>query len=173
MTRRRVPHCRRLRRSCGFSRRSNFTGEDNLPVRLAICSLLALTASCDLSVDGDHGWQEIMGVLGTDSAEQVSMPDSAHAGVPFDVGFATHGICTRAGGTRVTLTANRAEIEPRDLVPDPLPQTCNLFPYSPHHRVTIRFDHPGPATVVVRGLREWAPNTPLDTLEIVRTVIIR
>ena len=141
--------------------------------RLVLFYLATLTASCDLSVDPNRGWREIMGVLRTDSAEQIDMPDSASAGVAFDVAFTTYGICRRAGNTRVTLTGNRAEIEPRDLIPDPSPQACNLFPYDPNHRVSIRFDHPGPATVVVRGLRDWAPNIALDTLEIVRTVVIR
>jgi hypothetical protein len=144
----------------------------NVPLQLVIVFLAAFAASCDLSFDPNRGWKEIMGVIRTDS-EATAIPDSANAGVPFDVAFATYGICTRAGRTRLTLTANRAEIEPWNLIPDPPPQACNLFPSDPHHRVTLRFDHPGPATVVIRGLRDWAPNTSLDTVEIVRTVVIR
>jgi hypothetical protein len=137
--------------------------------------IASFIASCDLSVDPNRGWLEILGMIDIEAGGNITVPDTVIAGAAFEVGFDTNGnSCVRGGGTKVvTQTAFRAVVEPRDYVPSPPPQSCddiyNIF----QHRVTVRFDQPGLATVAIRGLRSWSLTSPLDTVTIEHTVLVR
>ena len=137
--------------------------------------LLALgVAGCDLSVDPNHGLQEILGVIGDNA--QVDIPDFVRAGAPFHVVVVTRGddSCYRGGEPRILQVANSVVIEPRDFVQRPSEILgCNSLGNGFTHRARILFATPGAATVVVRGLVRWTRTAPLDTVEVARTVHVQ
>ena len=135
--------------------------------------------SCDLAIDPDDGWKQILGIIDPETDGYVSVPDTVSAGTSFDVTFRTIGSgCVRGGGTIVVAqSANSAVVEPQDFVPDPPPDACNDILNTFPHRATLRFDQPGSASVRVRGLLNWPFNRPdtvkLDTVTIERIVVVR
>jgi hypothetical protein len=143
------------------------------PRLTAVC--LTIAAACDLSVDVNRGWRETMGYITDDDGPAVSVPDSALVGIPFKIEFMRPtGPCSREAPTNVVLTANRANVEPRIMVPHPPPQTCNSGPGGVSTvPVMIRFDQPGPATVAIRAIWTGRGSASGDTVTIERTVIMR
>lgn len=147
----------------------------NRALRYVTPAIASFIVSCDLSVDPNRGWLEILGMIDVEEGANVTLPDTVTAGAAFEATFDTNGSsCVRGGGTKVvSRTAYRAVVEPRDYVPSPPPVSCddiyNIFP----HRVTLQFDQPGLATVVFRGLRDWSLNGTRDTVTIERAVVVR
>jgi hypothetical protein len=142
--------------------------------RLLLATLALGTTACDLSVAPAPGLTEIIAVV---HEHTIVVPDTAVAGVAFNVDFATGGDgCFWFRGTKVRQTATHAEIEPRALV-----QTFALGEFVSAcelgsgfvHRASLRYDTPGWVTIHIRSLRAWSRTAPLDTVIFERTVVIR
>jgi hypothetical protein len=134
--------------------------------------LLGLPIACDMSVDPNRGWLEVTGNM--EEGQGITIPLEATAGAPFDVEFNTGGTdaaCYRPTRPRIMQTATRADIEPRVFINVNDGVVCDdiYIPYT--HRATLRFDQPGVATVVIKGLRGSV--RARDTLIFERTVLIR
>ena len=141
-------------------------------VPLVCVFAVGLMPSCDMSVDPNQGWLEVTGRMAEGQA--ITLPQEVLAGTSFDVEFNTGGGdrgCYRPTKPRVLQTASRAEVEPRVFINANEGVVCDDIYITYTHRATLRFDQPGVATVVVKGIREDV--SPPDTLLFERTVLIR
>ncbi len=121
--------------------------------------LLAILASvaCD---DATGPSERVVGIIGYDrlyeddsfpTPDPVEAPDTVRVGVPFDIVVTTIGLvsCWEEAGAEVQVSQLLAGIVPYDWKPSPT--TCGervqWFP----RVVTVQFDRPGTALVVVQG----------------------
>ncbi|MDH5759540.1 MAG: hypothetical protein OEZ65_08115 [Gemmatimonadota bacterium] len=98
--------------------------------------------------------ERVLGVIEfhADSVK-VDVPDSAVASVAFQVAVTTYGGgCVRQGDTEVAIQGLQARVTPWDIETVekdwPCPDMLRFFV----HVTSVRFDAPGDATVVFRGL---------------------
>ena len=78
------------------------------------------------------------------------VPDSVQVGQPFEAVIVTYGSCTRAGDTVVSMSSpDVATVEPYDIVSDD--HICPSALFNFRHRVSLTFNEPGEASIVVIG----------------------
>ncbi len=104
-------------------------------------------------------------------SSMIAVPDTAHAGDPVSVGFATYGGgCTGEDTTVASVVGSRAEIVPYQRVYTPRPnEGCTSELRINRRSVHVSFAAPGLAQVIVIGRTQ-----PADSIiHIVRAIVIR
>lgn len=116
-------------------------------------SLVLLAGGCSSSPAGPAGPRQVGVIAPTDYLTPViDAPDTVHAAIAFEVVVNTFGSsgCVQPDGVTLVTGPALAAVVPYDLV------TSGMCPrdFAPRpHPVTLRFTRPGPARIVVRGVR--------------------
>jgi hypothetical protein len=119
------------------------------PRRTIIAAAVALLAAAC----GEYTVEPALLAIRIDTARLV-VPDSVPAGEPFDVTFTVFaGGCTREV-SRVDVRVRRATAEIRPKMRRFRSDVCTADLLVLSQKVRVRFDHPGVATVRLRGVRE-------------------
>lgn len=138
-------------------------------LRRTSLAALALAAACS-STGANREVRELGSIDYYETAVEVTVPATVHAGAPFTVRVVTWGGgCTRAGDTEATVSGAVADVSPYDLRIDGPGVACPDILRSLTHEATLRFDAPGTATVRVHGRREPSG----DRLTVTRTVTVQ
>ena len=141
---------------------------------LALAVLASSTFSCSSVTEPEE--ERRVGLIANfmQGDPHVTVPDSADAGVPFQVTVQSYGNgCYRQGETEVELDASSATVTPYDYVDvSGLACTDELLIF--HHQASITFNEPGTPTVTVVG-RETTAQAPIygEPLVVQRNVVVR
>lgn len=151
---------------------------------IAVVAACLAIAAASLGCGDGRRYETRLAVIDTGVPEDlhVTVPDTVRAGEPVDVHIRTYGGgCLvrdpgRRGRTSVHAEGPRIRLEPFDvfdLGPSSLQGgwSCTDVLSYWTRTVPVRFDEPGNAVVVVRGL-SWS-TTPAATIEVERTVVVR
>lgn len=137
------------------------------PAVRAPLALAALAAAACTSPFGSTERRLAVIELG-DGAPQVEAPATATAGTPFEVRITSYGGgCIRAARTQVRLGASTATVEPYQIIEHGRACTADLR--TDVNTATVRFDTPGTAKVVFRGLNDAAD----EVITVERTVQVQ
>lgn len=125
------------------------------PAFRASLALLALTAAACPSPFGPDTERRLAVIELGDEAPRVEVPATATAGTPFQVRVTSYGGgCIRAGRTEVRVSGSTATVEPYQIITKH--DVCTADLRIDVNTASVRFDAPGTATVVVRGLNDAA-----------------
>ena len=132
---------------------------------LALAALV--TAACPSPFGVDTERRRAVIELG-DEAPEVEVPATAAAGAPFTVKITSYGGgCIRAGRTEVSVSGSVATVEPYQIIEKR--EICTADLRIEVNTASIRFDTPGPAKVVFRGLNDAAN----EVITVERTVQVQ
>lgn len=115
---------------------------------------------------------------GSAEAPVLEAPDTATAGVPFEVIVNTYGAdgCWRAAGAEITATGSTAEITPYDIDANPQTAMCIMAVRRLPRSVRISFSTPGEGLIRVTGRRvvdDTGAELRDDTVTIEKRVVVR
>lgn len=136
------------------------------PVSITLAATFVLSA---LAACGEGRYALRRGVLA-----DVEVPDVVVAGETFAVRVRTYGGgCDREGRTRVSVSGDRAVVEPFDwFLSSAAEVACPAVASTFRHEVSLRFDAPGEARVVIRARRfDRAPEGNVVDVEV--PVVVR
>jgi hypothetical protein len=136
-----------------------------LRASLALAALVA--AACPSPFSADTERRRAIIVLG-DAAPEVEVPATATVGAPFTVKVTSYGGgCVRADRTEVGVSGSVATVEPYQVIEKGRACTADLR--TDVNIASIRFDTPGTAKVVFRGLN----NAANEVITVERTVQVQ
>ena len=138
--------------------------------------LLAILASVACH-DATGPSERVVGIIGYDklyedpgftTPDPVEAPDTVRVGVPFDIVVTTLGFasCWEEAGAEVQVSQLLAGIVPYDWKPSPTRGCIDVTRWFPRV-VTVQFDRPGAALVVVQGraTSAWTVVEPWTVVE--------
>lgn len=124
------------------------------PALQASLALAALAAAACPSPFGSTERRLAVIELGDDPPEVV-VPATATAGTPFEVRVTSYGGgCISAAPTRVSVSGSTATVEPYQVITRG--RACTADFRTDVNVATVRFNAPGTARVIVRGLNDAA-----------------
>lgn len=122
---------------------------------LVLLSFVGLLSACEIPVLGIFQWERQPGVIdigGEDPAPGGwSVPDTAAAGIPFEITVVTYGLagCTKPRGVEVRVSEATADVRPFDLIREG-GECKSQLRYHPR-AVTITLPRTGDAVLRVHG----------------------
>lgn len=143
----------------------------------AVLSLLVVLAGCEVPlVQQKHRVSAVISYFGESTNDTIQLPQSATAGVPFEVSVTTFGNgCQSAGGADVGVSGLTATVNVYDWSTERPDQLCTSELKRLTRKFTVQFDQPGTAIVRVQGRRVAIETRgfPGEPTVLEKTIVVR